>query len=282
MTDTISAKRAEAAFRRIVADTHQAGEMRVWSVIISIFGDLVLPRRGDIAAGHLQAVLERLDIDAGAMRTAISRLAKEGWVSRSRTGRGSTYRLAAAAVPEFDIASRTIYAPRRPAPDGGLTLVIWPEGGDAPVHPCLVPLLRSVLAWTGTKPPPPEIAGTALVTEVAPPGVPSWMRAALLPEALAEENRSLEARFAPLAQALEGGAALSPLDAAAARALLIHRWRRVALRHPFVPAGVVPGDWPESACRASVLSLHRRLGAAAQDWLDTVLPKRDTSARDVR
>jgi len=253
--------------------------MRVWSVIISIFGDLVLPRRGDIAAGQLQTILERLGIDAGAMRTAISRLGKEGWVGSSRAGRSSIYRLSPAAVPEFDIAARTIYAPQRPAPEGGLTLVILPDGQEAPAEADLLSVQRTVHVWAGAGPVPETIAESALITSIAPGALPSWMRAALLSETLASEYRALEARFAPLAQALEAGGTLSSEDAAAARALLIHHWRRVALRHPHLPWAVAPDGWPEPTCRRFVLALHARLGEAAEPWLDHALPHQDSAAR---
>lgn len=261
-----------AAFRQIVARSHASGQLRVWSIIISVFGDLVLPRRGDIAAVHLQTLLERMAIDAGAMRTAVSRLAKEGWVIRERAGRSSTYRLSPAAIPEFELATRTIYAAERPAPEGPLRLVITPERAEPPGTGNPIPIRRGVYLCTGS--PGDDPGPEALVTDAAPERIPAWARQALLPERLASDLLALEARIMPLARALRA-ATMTAEDAASARALLVHHWRRVALRHPPVPAELVPPDWPEARCRRIVLGLHNTLTETAEPWLDRALPRAD-------
>lgn len=264
----IAPETSAACLGRIVADARR-GDFRVWSLIVSIFGDLVLPRRPDIPAAVLHDVLDRLGVDGGAMRTAVSRLAKDGWVTSSRAGRNAIYRLADAAIPEFDVATRTIYAPRRPVPDRPPVLAVWQDRADAPDHPALLPVGRGAWLWTGTGAVPGR---GALTAEIAPGDVPEWVRHSVAPDGLADACRALVDSFGPLARAVRDDP-LPPRDAAAARALLIQEWRRVALRHPALSDEFLPRDWPEAECRRFVLDLHAQLSEQARPWLDANLPR---------
>ena len=261
---------AEQAFRELVRGLHAAGRLRVWSIIISIFGDLVLPRRNLLPASVLQALTDRLEIERGAVRTALSRLGKEGWITRVRNGRNVAYQLSDAAIPEFSVAAKTIYAAKRPVPTGDPKLVILPDGADPPDTTDLMPLRRGVMLWTGTGHLPDRLRQDALITEGRIDRVPDWVREAVAPSDLASHYRALMQRFGDLERAL-GDGALPSLDSAVARVLLIHSWRRVALRHPFVTDDLLPEDWPEPQCRQFVGTLHAKLTIAAKPWLDDTL-----------
>src|SRR5690606_13302605 len=79
---------------------------------------------------------------------------------------------------------------------------------------------------------------------------------ALWPSAeIAAAYAALAGAWRPLAAALKGGARLAPLDAMAARTLLIHDWRRIVLRDPGLPAALLPADWPGAAARRLVATL---------------------------
>ena len=67
---------------------------RTGSIIITVFGDAIVPRGGSVWLGTLLGFFETLDIDSGVVRTAMSRLAADGWLERSKVGRNSFYRLA--------------------------------------------------------------------------------------------------------------------------------------------------------------------------------------------
>ena len=47
--------------------------LKTWSLIVTVFGDAILPRGGSVAAGTLGEIMEAMGVEAGAMRTAISR-----------------------------------------------------------------------------------------------------------------------------------------------------------------------------------------------------------------
>ena len=67
---------------------------RTGSIIITVFGDAIVPRGGAVWLGTLLEFFKRLDIDGGVVRTAMSRLAADGWLERNKVGRNSFYRLA--------------------------------------------------------------------------------------------------------------------------------------------------------------------------------------------
>ena len=62
---------------------------RTGSIVITVFGDAIVPRGGSVWLGTLLGFFETLDIDSGVVRTAMSRLAADGWLERSKVGRNS-------------------------------------------------------------------------------------------------------------------------------------------------------------------------------------------------
>ena len=63
--------------------------------------------------------------------------------------------------------------------------------------------------------------------------------------------------------------ASDPLTHAAARILLIHRWRRIVLRYPDLPAEVLPADLAAQDPRARVAAAYHHLTPGAEAWLDS-------------
>src|SRR5215470_13037392 len=84
---------------------------RTGSIVITVFGDAIVPRGGSVWLGTLLEFFKTLDIDGGVVRTAMSRLASDGWLTRSKVGRNSFYQLAETGRQTFDIATRHIYDP---------------------------------------------------------------------------------------------------------------------------------------------------------------------------
>ena len=113
---------APDALADLVGAHHAAGRLRVWSLVITFFGDAIVPRGGIVWLGAIQAIMERLGIEAGALRTSMSRLTADGWLVRVRRGRRSYYRLAGDGGATFARASARIYAAGPPGWSGQWTL----------------------------------------------------------------------------------------------------------------------------------------------------------------
>src|SRR5437016_13922812 len=67
---------------------------RTGSIVITLFGDAIVPRGGSVWLGTLLEFFKTLDVDSGVVRTAMSRLASGGWLGRSDVGRDGFYALA--------------------------------------------------------------------------------------------------------------------------------------------------------------------------------------------
>src|SRR3954469_25987941 len=66
---------------------------RTGSIVVTVFGDAILPRGGSVWLGTLLEFFKGLEVDGGVVRTAMSRLAADGWLERSKVGRNTFYRL---------------------------------------------------------------------------------------------------------------------------------------------------------------------------------------------
>ncbi|TNF61321.1 MAG: phenylacetic acid degradation operon negative regulatory protein PaaX [Rhodobacteraceae bacterium] len=233
----------------IISALHAEGRLRVWSLVITVFGDMVQHRGGVISTARLGALLGRVGVEPGALRTALSRLGRDGWVSAERQGRTSLYRLTPQGLDSFAPATALIYAPPRPSPVTRWALVLRLNGAAPQVG--LVP--------ADQVPPGADcvVAGDLVTLSDA-------YRASLLGEDL---RAALAALAADLA-VLERAALDEPLDAAAARLLLIHRWRRIVLRHSEPLPELMPKDAPLAWPRAAVARTYLRIAPRAEAWLD--------------
>lgn len=247
---------------------------RTWSLIITMFGDAIAPRGGVVWLGTLLTFFRALDIGDGVVRTAMSRLAADGWLERSRVGRHSFYRLADKGRDAFREASARIYAPRPPAWAGYFDLAMLSSSADREAA-------RAALEAAG-------FGAAAPGVWIAPGGAaPREVEGVLRLQAHgdARTHRALAARgwpleatgaaymrflvaFGPLRAALEADAAFTDLEAFAARILMIHNYRRIVLRDPGLPAELLPADWPGAAARRLCATVYARVATASERWLD--------------
>ena len=235
---------------------------RTGSLIITIFGDAIAPRGGEIALADLIQLLAGLAIGPGVVRTAISRLAADGWLEAARQGRISFYRLTARSRAEFAAAEPRIYGKLERPWDGKLRLAFPAQGADR-THletAGFAVLAPGVLASPDPAPEPLHLLAT---------GEPAALRAiaarAWPIDELAPLYADYIARFAPLAP---GAARLPPDQAMPVRTLLIHDYRRVVLRDPRLPPGLLPPDWPGHAAHDLCTTMYAALAPASERWLD--------------
>lgn len=229
---------------------HAEGRLRVWSLVITIFGDLVQHRGGQVSTARLRALLGRVGVEQGALRTALSRLGSDGWVTSERMGRTSQYRLSAHGLARFAPATTRIYAPPREGPVTQWAAIVTLTGSGA----------QSVRICPADE--VDEAGDCRVVGELTT--VSDRFRSAMLDPA---HRASLVALALDL-RALDKPV-IAPLDAAAARLLLIHRWRRIVLRFPDLAVELLPKDAPLRDPRAAVARAYAALTPLAEAWLDS-------------
>src|SRR2546429_9457286 len=64
---------------------------RTGSIVITVFGDAIVPRGGSVWLGTLLEFFKALDIDSGVVRTAMSRLGGGARVERDKGGRNQFF-----------------------------------------------------------------------------------------------------------------------------------------------------------------------------------------------
>ena len=263
-----------AALSRIINQLKREPS-RTGSIVITLFGDAIVPRGGSVWLGTLLEFFETLDIDASVVRTAMSRLTADGWFEREKVGRNSFYRLVKKGRLTFDIATRHIYDPPPSDWTGRFELLLIGNSEDRDAA-------REALKNAGFGSPLPGVW-------VAPSGVlvPQEASRAIRLEVSAEDesgrrllreswplDRTADAylkfmkMFAPLRDWIGRREPLADIDAFIARILLIHYYRRVVLRDPLLPAELLPQDWPGRAARELCGDVYRALLSPSEQWLD--------------
>src|ERR1700710_317116 len=92
-----------------IVDQLKREPSRTGSIVTPVFGDAIMPRGGSVWLGTLVEFFKALDIDSGVVRTAMSRLAADGWVERTKVGRNSFYWLGGRGGGGLHNAPQTIF-----------------------------------------------------------------------------------------------------------------------------------------------------------------------------
>ncbi len=255
---------AQAAIAALTA----GADPRTWSLIVTIFGDMARAEGAEISGPVLSAIMGRIGVRPEAMRVALHRLRKDGWIETRREGRVSHYRLTQQGRDETKRASARIYAPAPPAPKRWHVLVAGPLEATERLTLEAARLAEGYVAlgqgvWLGMGA-ASEPSGM-FVLEGAAPEVPEWLQAQLMPEALAASTAAFNRALAMAEAALDGTDlhALPMLDRAVLRMLIVHGWRRLVLRQTDLPDRFFPADWQGAEARARVQGLLARLGQPA-------------------
>ncbi|HEX5691138.1 MAG TPA: hypothetical protein VFX76_14085, partial [Roseiflexaceae bacterium] len=122
---------------------------RAQFLILTLFGDYLLPRGGAIWTSSLLALLELLGVGERAARSALSRMAGRGWLLARRQGRRSQYSLTSSGRGLLEHGARRLFEPAFADWDGQWRLVVYslPESMRGQRH-----ALRGQLVWLGFGP----------------------------------------------------------------------------------------------------------------------------------
>lgn len=250
---------------------HARTPIRAGSLVVTVFGDAVVPRGGVLSLESLLAITRAFRIGDGVVRTALSRLVADGWFERWKLGRNSFYRLTASGKAAFARATARIYGPVTQAWSGAFDLLVLDGAGDR----------RAELAASGYGSLGPDLmigagpgegsAAEGVLRLAARPEDPAIARRLAARAWPVAEVGERYARFTALFAAAGMAVAAEPpsgLDALVLRILLIHEYRRAVLKDPLLPADLLPEDWPGAAARRLCATIYRAVAPAAEAWLD--------------
>lgn len=251
------------------------------SLIVTVFGDSILPHGGAVSLASLIQVMAALGLNDRAVRTAVFRLAKDGWLSATQQGRRSFYSLTDSARLRFQAAHRVIYGGGPEPWDGTWTVVLT---GVLPTE--TRERLRGELFWQGfgqvfpgvlVHPAPDQAALRQTLLDTGATAMPV-LAAHSQDWANGDSLQAITARawdLAAIASRYEAFLAnFRPLRAAASdelcfvqRTLLIHEYRRALLRDPMLPDALLPLDWPGAAARQLCQDLYRSVQSGAERFV---------------
>lgn len=262
--------------------------MQARSALFDLYGDHLRTRGGMAPVAALVRMLAPLDIAEPAVRTAISRMVRQGWLAPVATEAGRGYAVTERATRRLDEAAGRIYRQRPDAPwDGHWSIALVPHVAERTrrdrLHRALEylgyrPLQADV--WAAPRP-APELASAAAAEGVEIThflGRLDGDDAELVmrlyqPAALAADYLAWRDDAAGLVAAT--GAAPDDSDAFRLRSRLVHEWRKFLFRDPGLPAELLPGDWPGRTAAAYFDQESARLLPAASRFVDHCLQRRD-------
>jgi len=249
------------AFQKSVEELTLIGQQRVWSIIVTLFGDLA-QRPGDQISGPLMSrITDQMGIRPEAMRVALHRLRKDGWIKSKKVGRTSYYSLTNYGLVQSAKATPRIYAQNVQTNENWHVVVTKPMTQTD--RQCFerdflgkdyVVLGTGVYLGNGA---PSETLPEVFALEGSTLVVPNWLKETIAPAKLVSEYESLEKALLAVAELVGPDTTLTPLEIATLRTLVVHNWRRNLLRHPELPESFYSKDWRENECRALV---HQLLG----------------------
>lgn len=264
---------------------------RAKSLCVSLLGDALTLHGGAIWLGDLIELLAPLGINERLLRTSVFRLVAQGWLCTERHGRRSLYLISEHGARHTAHASRRIYEGAPPEWNGEWTLVALPRTGNGLTERAQ---LRHELLWEGFGMITPglfahphiearaaheileklNIPDRALVLSArdlaGAGGLPIASLAAQCwnLDEVAEQYWQFNRHFGPLEKRLE--TPVAPAAAFIARVLLLHRWRRIVLHDPQLPAVMLPDDWPGHTARALCGRIYWRVFDASEAHLDAL------------
>jgi phenylacetic acid degradation operon negative regulatory protein len=253
------------------------------SALFDLYGDHLRSRKGQAPIAALVRLLAPVGITAPAVRTAVSRMVRQGWLEPVRLGGGPGYQLTPRASHRLDEAAERIYRPGNPPWDGQWHLLVLDRVGERARRQ----RLRAALGYLG----------------YAPLDDSTWIspRASTELQALLDAERVHAERFTASYQGDPRGllartwdldrlsadyqrwlAATRELVAAvgpgvpdetvfALRSTLVHEWRKFLFTDPGLPTELLPHHWPGRQAAEFFRRESARLLPAAARFVDCCL-----------
>jgi phenylacetic acid degradation operon negative regulatory protein len=273
---------------RLIERFQQRRPLRTGSLIITLFGDAIVPRGGAVWLGSLIDLLEPMGINQRLVRTSVFRLTREGWLIAEKVGRRSYYGLTAAGRRRFEKAFKRVYSGVQPTWDGAWTLVILNQ-----LDPDTRRDVRQELEWMGFGGLTPGMVAHPMVDRAelnatlqeqnalddtiifetraqdsfASRPLRLQVKDAWNLEQLSEGYREFLDQFRPLWQEMSKLETPPPMECFLARTLLIHEYRKLLLRDPLLPEELLPSDWEGRAARQLCRNLYRLTYRGAEAWM---------------
>ena len=260
--------------------------MQARSALFDLYGDYLRPRGGRAPVAALVRLLAPLGIAAPAVRTAVSRMVRQGWLHPLRLSTGPGYLLTPKGARRMDEAAARIYRTARVDWDGTFDLIVLdspPQRGDRVriagdlaflgygniddstwVATRAADEVDSVLHESGLRYErfrANHTGGTA--------GAVAMVRRAWNLDQIGGAYERFVRELRPVVSAVTEDS--SDEESYAARFRLVHAWRTFLFSDPQLPPALLPPRWPGIAAAAFFDRHAGRLRPAADRYVDLCL-----------
>jgi phenylacetic acid degradation operon negative regulatory protein len=257
--------------------------------LFDLYGDHLASRGGVAPVAALVRLMSALDIAAPAVRTAVSRMVRQGWLTAIALPQGPGYALTPKGVHRLADAGQRVYRSSDLAWDGRWHLLVTSAVSSRLTRQRLDAQLRflgyaQVADRLWVAPRPHADAAALLLADGL--RVQQFTAVHEGPESgagsvtdLVTRAWELDSLGAAYEQWLTGATRLmaeEPTEDEAAFALrseLVHGWRKFLFRDPGLPRLLLPADWPGTAAADYFAAQSRRLLPAAARHVDDCLAR---------
>lgn len=278
-------KTAQGAVFEQIARFRRQRPLRGGSLIVTVFGDAIMPRGAAISLGSLITLMAPFGLNERLVRTASTRLADDHWLKSRRNGKLSEYHLSSSGRERFTDATARIYNEPDAAWSGRWTLVVIPPMA-APERK----KLREELVWRGFGElssglyAHPEVDAESLRDQLNPAGTAG--RLIIFDAKLTDDEapaqlvklgwdldelsiryQRFNKRFLPVRDLLRKDQTLDDQLCFILRTLLIHEYRRLHLRDPLLPQSLLRPNWPGLEAAVLCRELYATVFAASERHL---------------
>jgi phenylacetic acid degradation operon negative regulatory protein len=280
------------------------GGLNPRSLLFTLYGDYVLPLgQEEVRVGALVRLAAELGVSSPALRSAVSRMGREGWLAPRRNDGSPRYRLTARGHSLIEEGTARIYGRHRAGWDGRWVLVSYslPEQRRGQRD-----RLREGLNFLGfgslgngifVSPHDLRREVRQLIERhdveqdvTVHHGTLEWPADPAQVVARAWDLGSLEAPYRAfllrIRQELAEAEALDDRQSFRRRFLLTHAFRRFPFSDPDLPDALLPPDWVGTTAKEAFLEYNRKLRRRAERFYqaiagnDTIVDNDDRSMED--
>jgi phenylacetic acid degradation operon negative regulatory protein len=261
----------------------QTGTVNARSALFDLYGDHLRTRGAQAPVASLVRLLAPLGIAGPAVRTAVSRMVRQGWLAPVRLDGGPGYALTPRASRRLDEAAERIYARGDRQWDGRWHVLIVERVSDRTRRE----RVRAALHYLGYAP----LADLTWISPRASVELDALLAAEGLraerfhasyagdPHGLLERAWDLDRlarayrRWLVTAGELTAGVGPDAADEVvfARRSTLVHEWRKFLFSDPGLPAPLLPAQWPGHEAADLFHAESARLWPAASRFVDGCL-----------
>lgn len=262
---------AETWFEDSIQTLTYNRNQRVWSIIVTLFGDLARGQGDRISGSLLTQITEPMSIKPEAVRVALHRLRNDGWIASEKSGRSSHYHLTQNGLVQSEAASPRIYTREVLYPDVWHLRIPEPlrkSERDAQDRHMRRAGYVTVVPGTYLGPGAAGDFDNTLTVSGDLSALPDWLRINIAPPEAQKAYKDLGQALDDFATILDGAPTPSPVQVATLRTIIVHNWRRALFSHPDLPDAFFPEGWSGSICRTKVMDALDKLGRPDMSTLE--------------